>query len=89
MKDLWSSYPDIYDQDDIEYLYDILAPLTEVNDDIRFNHVEYINDSVINSNICPRCGAELVIRTARQGTNAGNQFYGCSNYPRCKYTRKI
>ena len=89
MKDLWSSYPDIYDQDDIEYLYDILAPLTEVNDDIRFNHIEYINDSVIDSNICPRCGAELVIRTARQGTNAGNQFYGCSNYPRCKYTRKI
>lgn len=38
---------------------------------------------------CPRCGAEMVIRTARRGKNKGNQFYGCSNYPRCKYTLNI
>lgn len=36
--------------------------------------------------ICPRCNSELVLRTARRGSNAGNQFYGCSGFPRCKYT---
>lgn len=34
---------------------------------------------------CPRCGGTLVLRTARKGANAGNSFYGCSNYPRCRY----
>lgn len=33
---------------------------------------------------CPICSSEMVIRTARRGKNAGNQFWGCTNYPRCK-----
>jgi len=33
---------------------------------------------------CPRCGAEMILRTARKGANAGNQFWGCSRYPACK-----
>ncbi|MBA7697075.1 hypothetical protein ES703_105733 [subsurface metagenome] len=36
---------------------------------------------------CPDCGAHMILRTARRGRNAGNQFYGCSRYPRCKATR--
>lgn len=35
--------------------------------------------------ICPRCGGTLVLRVAKRGTNAGNSFYGCSNYPKCRY----
>lgn len=38
---------------------------------------------------CPRCGGKLVRRTARKGPNTGHDFYGCSDYPRCKYTRAI
>lgn len=38
---------------------------------------------------CPRCNGNLVLRTATKGANAGNQFYGCSNYPRCKYIQNI
>ena len=38
---------------------------------------------------CPWCGAELVLRTARQGSNAGRRFYGCSRYPDCRYTRDL
>lgn len=34
--------------------------------------------------ICPRCGVAMVLRTAKQGPNAGNQFYGCPNFPRCR-----
>ena len=39
--------------------------------------------------ICPRCGAKLVIRTAHKGTNTGNQFWGCSAFPKCRYTEKF
>lgn len=32
--------------------------------------------------VCPRCGGELIKRNGRFGP-----FYGCGNYPRCRYTR--
>ncbi|MCC7300604.1 MAG: NERD domain-containing protein [Verrucomicrobia bacterium] len=36
---------------------------------------------------CPRCGAGMVLRTAKKGPTAGNQFWGCSKYPACKAIR--
>ena len=33
---------------------------------------------------CPACGAGMKLRTAKRGHNAGNQFWGCREYPRCK-----
>lgn len=40
------------------------------------------NTAVANGN-CPRCGGNLVLRNGRYG-----RFYGCSNYPNCKYILK-
>ena len=37
--------------------------------------------------LCPRCGSDLVLRTARRGSNAGSRFYGCSSFPQCRFTR--
>lgn len=34
--------------------------------------------------LCPKCGSEMVLRTAKTGANAGNQFWGCSKYPGCR-----
>lgn len=31
--------------------------------------------------ICPKCGGELKLRNSRNG-----KFYGCANYPRCRFT---
>ena len=33
---------------------------------------------------CPKCGAEMVKRSGKYG-----EFYGCSDFPRCRGTRKI
>ncbi|MGD2118951.1 MAG: restriction endonuclease [Chromatiales bacterium] len=38
---------------------------------------------------CPKCGAAMVLRTARKGQNAGSQFWGCSSFPQCKGTRAL
>lgn len=35
---------------------------------------------------CPRCAQPMVRRTARKGANAGQEFWGCSSYPRCRGT---
>ena len=32
---------------------------------------------------CPQCGKAMVLRTARSGKNAGQQFWGCTAYPEC------
>ena len=39
--------------------------------------------------ICPKCGGKLVLRTAHKGERAGKQFYGCENYPKCRYIENI
>ena len=33
---------------------------------------------------CPKCGRPMVRRTARRGANAGSEFWGCSEFPRCR-----
>lgn len=38
----------------------------------------------IERGICPRCGGDLVLRHGQYG-----DFYGCSNYPKCKFKKEI
>ena len=42
------------------------------------------NTAMIKSNICPNCGGQLMVRKGRYG-----RFYGCSNYPKCRYTKNL
>ncbi|AEE15602.1 NERD domain-containing protein [Treponema brennaborense] len=52
-------------------------------------HVEEIHQSIFEkqlkkeSLICPRCNSELKLREGKYG-----KFYGCSNYPNCRFTMK-
>jgi len=34
--------------------------------------------------LCPKCGIPMTLRTVTQGEHKGKQFYGCTNYPRCR-----
>ncbi len=42
---------------------------------------EHDKQVTINSGNCPKCGGKLVLRRGKYG-----YFYGCSNYPSCKFT---
>jgi predicted RNA-binding Zn-ribbon protein involved in translation (DUF1610 family) len=33
---------------------------------------------------CPKCGSEMILRTAKRGDNQGGKFWGCSKYPECR-----
>jgi len=35
---------------------------------------------------CPKCENEMILRTAKKGTGAGQKFWGCSTYPKCRFT---
>ena len=34
--------------------------------------------------LCPICSKQMILRTAKKGKNAGNTFWGCSQYPNCR-----
>ncbi len=38
---------------------------------------------------CSACGKVMVLRTARKGSKAGSQFWGCSGYPECRATLPV
>jgi restriction system protein len=38
---------------------------------------------------CPKCGSDLVKRTAKRGANAGNTFWGCSSFPKCRHIDNV
>ena len=35
---------------------------------------------------CPKCGSALVKRTNKKN---GQEFFGCTNFPKCRYTRQV
>jgi restriction system protein len=50
-------------------------------------HVKHVKDIVVQKetlNLCPNCGNEMVLRETKKGDNRGRQFWGCSNFPRCR-----
>ena len=77
------SQKDVYtDEEVINYVNKIEVLREDVSNKV---HVRNINNMKMNirNNICPRCGAELVLRDGKNG-----KFYGCSNFPKCKFTKK-
>ena len=38
---------------------------------------------------CPRCGREMVLRTAKKGASAGTRFWGCSGFPKCRAVQEV
>ena len=121
---IYENKPDILTDQEITEIYNVLYPLTQVDENVKQKHIDNINNkfknnyifsntldnsnvsisTLINNNepiivepeiiekpqskeelICPLCGAKLELKTARYKTHAGQKFYGCSNYPKCKY----
>lgn len=74
-------------------LYNEIAALNITDSEVRSNHGQQANTRKINyeqkkntaldNGQCPKCGGNLVRRTGTYGA-----FYGCSNYPNCKYTHR-
>lgn len=70
---------------DIEMLDEAgLAQLLE-STEARFDPavLELLRDT---RKFCPKCERELIVRIARKGSRPGSKFWGCSDYPRCRFT---
>ena len=38
---------------------------------------------------CPNCNGPMILRNPRAGRNAGNRFWGCERYPKCRGTVNV
>ena len=87
MRDVRTAYPDVLSTAGVDRLSEIVSRYAVVDDTVKQAHFNSIHKKASVPESCPWCGGKLIIRTAKKGPNAGTQFYGCSNYPKCKYTR--
>ena len=72
-----------YSSDEMEYIYNKL--MSSHVDISNREHVKNIRTTQkeLKEGICPRCGGQLVEKTGQY-----EKFYGCSNYPKCKFIKK-
>ena len=74
-------------QTEVEKIKSILESVEITEKMARKEHVKNIKQNIVEKQlkmenlICPRCNGELKLRNGRNG-----KFYGCSNYPRCRFT---
>jgi hypothetical protein len=52
-------------------------------------HVADLKVRYSSTTTCPKCGAALVARRARNAAVDEPGFLGCQSYPRCRYTRQL
>ena len=100
VRDIWNKKEDILSNEEVKVVYQKLKKLTNVTKEEKEIHIQDIKEKYdeISGDIpitvtdekaksCPRCGSMLVLRTAKKGTNAGKQFWGCSAFPKCRYIK--
>ena len=78
---------EVLSSDQMNYYRRRLFEVISTSESDRKEHLDNVNHSKERRNVavangkCPLCGGNLVLRNGTYG-----QFYGCSNYPKCKYT---
>ncbi len=82
-------YDSIKDIMGISDIKEIASEINKKTEEDNISDEEHVNNVVDNQRkiemgICPRCGGRLMIRKGKYG-----EFYGCSNFPRCKFKKNI
>lgn len=89
-KQITSYTQKIIPSEEVERIYNRINKTNLVGTDKGNRHVETVKENVDRKESlrrqgkCPKCGGNLILRDGKYG-----RFYGCSNYPNCKYTQKL
>ena len=81
--------PVVFDETKKQEIYDYIIKNQHQGEEARQEHKEQVKayknnaEELEKQKICPYCKTELVLRKGKFG-----EFYGCSNYPKCRYTLK-
>ena len=91
LKDCIMSYAqELIPRQDIALIYNRICNLNLDGKTVENQHIRSIGDrfiereATIQQGKCPRCGGALKLRNGKYGA-----FYGCSNYPKCRFTYNL
>ncbi|WP_139367560.1 NERD domain-containing protein [Bacillus alkalicellulosilyticus] len=68
-------------------IYYTLTSLNQTDKETKREHVQEIkatqanHQALVQQNICPKCGGQLVTRNGKRGS-----FIGCGSFPKCRFT---
>lgn len=80
----------IISENDVALILESIDKINHIGTEIENKHIQSIGERYIAKETtilegkCPRCGGQLKLRNGEYG-----QFYGCSNYPQCRFTHDI
>ena len=81
--------PDIFDDARKKEIFDYIKNNQHLGREERAEHKQNVIaykekfKEAQRQRICPYCKSELVLRSGKNG-----KFYGCNNFPKCRYTMK-
>lgn len=81
--------PEVIDDATKKEIFDFISNNQHIGKEARREHKQRVKnykgnlEEMENKKICPYCKTELVLRTGKYG-----KFYGCKNYPKCRYILK-
>ena len=82
--------PIVFSEDQKQEIYQYIFDHQHSGKEKRKEHVEFIKEmkrsqeEMKEQKICPYCKTPLVLRKGKYG-----DFYGCTNFPKCRYTQKV
>lgn len=82
--------PTVFSEERKQAVFNYIQEHQYEGKEIRREHKENViaikaaKEEEEKENLCPYCKTPLVLRKGKFG-----EFYGCSGYPKCKYTRKL
>lgn len=83
------SYEKCLTRTEVENIKSFIQSSEISTDGYREEHIQNIKNNIKEYEykkehlLCPKCNGTLVMRKGKYGS-----FYGCSNYPKCKYIQK-
>ena len=89
LKLLSKDKPEVLNDETRQKIFNYIQANQQIGKDARLAHKEKVKEikkeinDVKKQNLCPYCKVPLVLRKGKYG-----EFYGCSNYPKCKFTKK-
>lgn len=81
--------PEVIDDIKKQEIFDYINANQHIGKEARQNHKQRVItykenlEEMEKQKICPYCKTELVLRKGKNG-----EFYGCKNFPKCRYTLK-
>ena len=76
--------------EEIDNLQNTLCSEAEIDASLEANYSSPQAESKASTPLtCPKCGNNMALRTAKREPYAGNQFWGCTTFPKCRGTRDL